>query len=224
MSNWLAAGAFPERKPREQASHVDQYLPYLILRWEDGCHNIACLFRELVERGYQGSYESVRDNLVRLLPTGGKNTAASSSKSPALPSSRQAAFLFLRRPEKLRVEELVAKLRQMNPEVDLAYDLVQQFAQMLRSRRGEHLDAWLAQAESSNLPELQSFAAGIEKDKDAVRAGLTWWISNGMVEGHVTKLKLIRTTELRQSRFSAATPARASCSLSNRHRRARTNL
>ncbi len=194
VSNWLAAGAFPERKPREQVSHVDQYLPYLFQRWEDGCHNIARLFRELVERGYQGSYESVRDNIVRLLPTGRKNTAASSSKSLALPSSRQAAFLFLRRPEKLRVEEqeLLTKLRQMNPEVDLAYDLVQQFAQMLRSRRGEHLDAWLAQTESSNLPELQSFAAGIQKDKDAVRAGLTWWISNGMVEGHVNKLKLIK--------------------------------
>jgi hypothetical protein len=39
---------------------------------------------------------------------------------------------------------------------------------------------------------IQSFAAGIEKDKDAVKAGLTWWINNGMVEGHVTKLKLIK--------------------------------
>ena len=63
---------------------------------------------------------------------------------------------------------------------------------MLRRRTGERLDAWLAQVQCSNLPELQSFAAGVEKDKDAVRAGLTWWINNGMVEGHVTKLKLIK--------------------------------
>ncbi len=42
------------------------------------------------------------------------------------------------------------------------------------------------------LPELQSFASGIEKDKEAVKAGLTWSINNGMVEGHVTKLKLIK--------------------------------
>jgi transposase len=61
---------------------------------------------------------------------------------------------------------------------------------MLRTRTGEHLDIWLAQVENSKLPELQSFASGIEKDKDAVRAGLTWWMNNGMVEGHVTKLKL----------------------------------
>ena len=43
-----------------------------------------------------------------------------------------------------------------------------------------------------DAPELQSFAAGVEKDKDAVKAGLTWPVNNGMVEGHVTKLKLIK--------------------------------
>lgn len=194
VQSWLAAGTFPERKPREQASRLDRYLPYLFQRWEDGCHNIACLFREIVGQGYKGSYESVRDNLVRLLPTGRKNAAGALSKASALPTSRQAAFLFLRRPEKLNVEEQeqLCKLRQINPEVDLAYDLGQQFAQMLRTRTGEHLDAWLNKVESSKLPELQAFAAGIEKDKDAVRAGLTWWINNGMVEGQVTKLKLIK--------------------------------
>jgi transposase len=194
VQRWLTAGTFPERKRREQASQLDRYLPYLILRWEDGCQNIACLFRELVERGYKGSYGSVYDNLVRLLPTGRKHEASSSSKAPALPTSRQAAFLFLRRPDELRVEEQeqLCKLRQIHPEVDLAYDLVQQFAQMLRTRTGEHLDAWLAQVERSKLAELQSFAAGVEKDKEAVRAGLTWWINNGVVEGHVTKLKLIK--------------------------------
>ncbi len=194
VQSWLAAGTFPERKPREQASHLDRYLPYLILRWEDGCHNIARFFRELTEQGYQGSYESVRDHLVRLLPTGRKKLAPTASKMPALATPRQATFLFLRRPEKLRVEEqeMLVKLRQIDPEVDRAYDLVQQFALMLRTRTGERLDAWLTRVQRSELPELQSFAAGIEKDKDAVRAGLTWWISNGMVEGHVNKLKLIK--------------------------------
>jgi len=195
VQRWVAAGAFPERKPREQASQLDRYLPYLCERWEAGCQNMARLFRELVEQGYQGSYASVRDNLVRLLPTGRKNGTSPPSKAPALATSRQATFLFLRRPETLSVEEqeTVAKLRQINSEVDRAYDLVQQFSQMVRTRTGgEQLDGWLDQVERSELLELQSFAAGVKKDLDAVRAGLTWWISNGMVEGHVTKLKLIK--------------------------------
>ncbi len=194
VQRWVAAGTFPERKPREQASPLDRYLPYLCERWEAGCQNIARLFRELVEQGYQGSYASVRDNVVRLLPTGRKNETSPPSKAPVLSTSRQATFLFLRRPETLSVEEqeTLANLRQINPEVDRAYDLVQQFSQMVRTRSGEQLDGWLDQVERSALPEFQSFAAGVKKDLDAVRAGLTWWVSNGMVEGHVTKLKLIK--------------------------------
>ncbi len=173
VQRWLATGTFPERKPREQASQLDQYLPYLFERWEDGCHTIACLFRELVERGYKGSYGSVYDNLVRLLPTGRKNAASSESVAPAFPASRQAAFLFLRRPEKLGVEEQeqLYKLRQINPEVDRAYDLVQQFAHMLRTRSAEHLDGWLEQVQRSQLPELQSKARW---DRERQRGRESW--------------------------------------------------
>ena len=64
---------------------------------------------------------------------------------------------------------MLAKLRQLHSEVDLAYDLVQQFAQLLRTRTGKHFDAWLDQVANSKLPKLQSFAAGIEKDKDGVK-------------------------------------------------------
>ena len=194
VRRWLVSGC-PETARGPYVSRLDCYLPYIFQRWAQGCHNIAQLFRELEARGYRGSYASVHDHIVRRLQFGGRKTPAdASSRTPPLPTPRQAAFLFLHRPEKLRVEEqeTLVKLCQINLEVNLAYELVQQFAQMLRSRTGESLDAWLAQVENSNLPELQSFAAGIEKDKDAVRAGLTWWINNGMVEGHVTKLKLIK--------------------------------
>jgi transposase len=194
VQSWLAAGAFPERKPREQGNLLDRYLPYVVERWAQGCHNIAQIYQELLARGYKGSYASVYGNLVRHLPAGRKHAPGADALSPALLLARQATFLFLRRSEELRAEEreTMLVLRQTHPEVDLMADLVQQFVQMLRTRTGELLDDWLAQVNRSNLPELQSFASGIEKDKDAVRAGLTWWISNGMVEGHVTKLKLIK--------------------------------
>lgn len=93
----------------------------------------------------------------------------------------------------------------------LSYDLIQQFARMLRNRTGDLLDTWLAQVASSNLPELQSFAAGIEKDKDAVRAGLTWWINNGVVEGHVTKLKLIKRQGYGRAGFPRLAKTGPSC-------------
>jgi transposase len=55
-----------------------------------------------------------------------------------------------------------------------AYYLIQDFLAMVHKRVGHRLDAWLAKVVESGLPELLSFASGVEKDKAAVRAGLTW--------------------------------------------------
>lgn len=123
-----------------------------------------------------------------------KNSSQSNELSPAPLSPRQASFLFLRRAEQLTPEEQadLLTLRQTHLEVNHTYELVQQFAQMLRTRTGEQLDTWLAKVAESRIPELQSFLLGIERDKSAVAAGLTLPHSNGIVEGKVNKLKLLK--------------------------------
>lgn len=203
VSNWLAAGAYPETTRGPYVSRIDPYLPYLFQRWEAGCHNMVRLHQELVARGYKGSYASVRDHLVRRLPEGKKNASKGAKLTPAPLPSRQAMFLFLRRLEDLDKEEraTILQLRQSHAELDLAYDLVQEFATMLRTRTGENLDAWLTKAVASQIPELQSFVVGVERDKAAVRAGLTRLESNGIVEGKVNKLKLIKRMGYGRARF-----------------------
>ncbi len=89
-------------------------------------------------------------------------------------------------------QETLALLRSLHPEVDQAYELVQQFTKMLRTRTGEQLDTWLQKVRESSIRELQGFVTGRERDKKAVKAGLTLSISNGMVEGKVNKLKLVK--------------------------------
>ena len=63
---------------------------------------------------------------------------------------------------------------------------------MLRERKGERLDSWLARVEQQGVTELQSFAQGLRKDYDAVKNGLTLQWSQGPVEGHVHRLKLLK--------------------------------
>lgn len=194
VSNWLAEGCYPETTRGPYVSRIDPYLPYLFQRWESGCHNMVRLHQELVARGYKGSYASVRDHLMRRLPGGKKNTCKGARLSPAPLPARHVTFLFLRRPEDLGKEEqgTMLQLRQSHRELGLAYDLVQEFAKIVRTRTGEDLDAWLAKALASQIPEFQSFVLGVERDKAAVRAGLTRPESNGIVEGKVNKLKLIK--------------------------------
>jgi hypothetical protein len=194
VSRWLGSGTFPEQQPRPRKIGLDPHLPFLRERWEAGCHNIAQLYRELVAGGYTHSYESVYEQLVRLLPEGRKNPQAPDllPRPPVL--ARQAVFLFLRRPADLSSEEqeTLALLRSLHSEVNQAYELVQQFAHMLRTRTGEQLDDWLEKVRASQIRAFQSFVLGVERDKAAVLAGLTLPQNNGVVEGKVNKLKLIK--------------------------------
>jgi hypothetical protein len=125
------------------------------------------LHRELVAAGYPLSYRLVHKQLARYLPEGRKNPASPIQlpRPPVL--ARHAVFLFLRRPtEELSSEdqETLALLRSLHAEVDQAYTLVQQFANMLRTRTGEQLDDWLSLVRASKIRELQGVVLSVVRD------------------------------------------------------------
>jgi transposase len=59
-------------------------------------------------------------------------------------------------------------------------------------RQGQHLNAWIAAAEASDIAPLRGFATGLLADYDAVLAGLSLPWSSGAVEGNVTRIKAIK--------------------------------
>jgi transposase len=89
--------------------------------------------------------------------------------------------------------------------VNQAYELVQQFAHMLRTRTGQQLDAWLEQVRERGIRELQGFVVSIERDKAAVVAGLTLPQNDGLVEGKVEFAQTHQADDVRESSISAVT-------------------
>lgn len=63
---------------------------------------------------------------------------------------------------------------------------------LVRERRGADLAAWITAASSSGIAALVRFAQGLQEDLVAIQAGLTLAWSNGVVEGHVNRLKLLK--------------------------------
>jgi len=109
-------------------------------------------------------------------------------------AGRQVVWLFIRKSKDLTDEEQtrLSALRQASALIETIYGLVQDFLIMVREQQGERLDGWLDAIQASQIPELQSFAQGIQRDKEAVVAGLTQLYSNGPVEAQVHKLKLVK--------------------------------
>ncbi|HEX9132370.1 MAG TPA: transposase [Ktedonobacteraceae bacterium] len=193
LRDWLKRGAFPEAKRRrKRQSSFDAFAPNVLKRWQSGERNGLVLFQEIKAQGYPGTERSVYRSLKTL-----KQAEVSTASNPARIqkySANTAVWLFVRDLDVLQQGERedLATFCQASAVLKRAYGLVQEFLTMVHKREGHCLDAWLEKIMQSDLPELQSFACGVEKDKAAVRAGLTWPVNNGMVEGFVTKLKLIK--------------------------------
>ena len=116
---------------------------------------------------------------------------------------REVTNWILRHPHTLDPAEQ-ARLQQVLahcPQLRAAATHVGAFAEMMCGRHGDRLDAWLAAVEADTLIPLHRFAAGLRRDYDAVRAGLTLEHSSGRVEGTVNKIKMIERQMFGRANF-----------------------
>jgi transposase len=194
VQSWLAHETYPETHyhSRRHRSRFDAYIPYVQQRWDQGCHNIQQIWREIKAQGYPHSDRALRAHLE---PLRGKREAKfREAASLEHFSAKEATWLLIRPFKDLdeKEQQELAAIRQTSETTETISHLVQGFLQMVRQRRGEHLDAWIGTVHACHIRELNSFVAGLERDKAAVLAGLTLPESNGQVEGQITKLKLIK--------------------------------
>lgn len=211
VRRYVAAGAFPEMAERcKRPSILDPYLAYLQQRWAEGCHNGAQLYRDIKGQGYTGSKSLVGRWVAdqrRGLPRKRREAATSNSGKGQPPvrrwSVRRVAWLLLRAPNALTSDDQAAldRVLEASPAILCAYQLAQDFQKIVRQRASDAFEPWLQEVAGSGVPALQTFAAGLERDKAAVFAALTLPWSNGQTEGQVNRLKLIKRSMYGRANF-----------------------
>jgi transposase len=193
IQRWVTQDSYVQTNyHHKHHSRYEAYAPYVQKRWEEGCHNIQQLWREIKAQGYPHSDRALRRQL------GARPGKKKESLSPASPLDRfeakTAVWLFIRPLKDLDEKERadLKALREVSETVETIYQLVQEFLQMVRKRGGKQLEDWLIKVHACHIPELRRFARGIELDLAAVLAGLTLSYNNGQTEGQVTRIKLIK--------------------------------
>lgn len=198
------------------------YVAYLQERWDAGCHDNRQLLEALREHGYRGSVRPIvqwtmlrRPLLPNYRPPPGRRPARhvelfvppdqkakETSSSSSLQASRRLVWLLLHADEQLddEAKQLRTRLCQL-PEMALAQKLTQQFRALMREKAGEGLSIWLETCQSSGISELVSFAEGLQREEPIIRAAIESPHSNGVTEGHVNRLKMIKRTAYGRASF-----------------------
>jgi transposase/DNA-binding CsgD family transcriptional regulator len=174
------------------------YVPYLIRRWRESGANSAELWREIRGLGYTHSARTVCRFITSLRRASEAGLAPEAQTSPYTrpsgPSPRAVSFTLVRPAAKRspEAEIYVEQLCQLDPGIAQAYALTQAFLVLVRERRGHALEGWMTEAADSGIAEVARFARGLQADLPAIKAGLTLEWSNGVTEGQIHRLKLVK--------------------------------
>jgi transposase len=121
----------------------------------------------------------------------------------ALEAPRHLVWLLIRNASELNEQEqrTLSFLREQ-PTIEDLYSLVQSYFKLMRERDAEALDPWIEKCLTCRIPDLVTFAQGLQRDYAAIKAALTLPYSNGPVEGQINKLKFVKRSMYGRGSFN----------------------
>jgi transposase len=182
----------PKTRRSRTGRLLDPYKPYVIQRWNEGCHNASQIFREIQKQGFPGQITIVRD-FVR--PLRQKDTSVNPDPiQQRLPSLRKLTWFILRRTEQRTKEDekVLDHISNEKDKLSTTIILARRFATIIRKQQASELDPWLIEAGESSYKVWRNFANSLKRDYDAVHAALMFQWSNGPTEGHINRLKCLK--------------------------------
>jgi transposase len=176
---------------RTRQNLLDQHLPWLDDQWASGCQNGAELWRRLLARGFRGSLRVISEWATRRR----RVEKADAQNLQRIPSARTIARLMtIGRDVLTKAETItVAAIEASVPTLVEAREIIAGFHLMIRRSAGGGLLPWTERARASLVA---SFARGVMNDEAAVQAAITSPWSNGHIEGQITRLKLVKTSNV----------------------------
>lgn len=156
----------------------------------------------LCEKGYTGSVASLRMFMQK------ERTRMREQKEQDTPRSEfiqrkslcQLIYKKLENVTTITASQYEQALKKY-PSLSILYSLVKEFHTATFSKKPEKLDTWIESAKKQNIPELQPFEEGILKDSTAIKNGIIYPYNNGLAEGSVNKIKVIKRTMYGRNSF-----------------------
>ena len=70
--------------------------------------------------------------------------------------------------------------------------MLKEIHRIVFSQKSDELDEWLIKSGKLDIDEINTYILGLKNDLDAVKNGIYYKYNNGLAEGSVNKIKLIK--------------------------------
>lgn len=157
----------------------------------------GCTFRQIEEAirkdGYDGASSTVRMYTTRERKL--MKEAKADNTGPVEKIERKWLIRLLYKPidevKKISQKQL-DRVIERHPLIDEVHDIVKTFKETLFSKKPEELEKWMEDAERLKIEKIDSFVNGLRRDIDAVKKAIELDYNNGLAEGSVNKLKVVK--------------------------------
>jgi hypothetical protein len=192
-----SSGDYGNRKPGKLNPYTDKI---------DAMLRERRTFREIETAiradGYDGAASTIRMYATRqrkLLKAALENAVGNSE----LIERKWVTKLLYQPIEKIKgiTEDQVERVIAEYPVIGVLYGVVRSFKEMMFAKRVHEIDSWIAEAGSHGIDEITGFINGISGDLEAVKNAIRYEYNNGLAEGSVNKLKLIKRIMYGRSSF-----------------------
>jgi len=96
---------------------------------------------------------------------------------------------------------LYEKIIKRYPVIESIINLVNEFKHLLESKNVEKLEEWIEKASNLKIRKKDKFVNGLKRDIQAVRNAIIYEYNNGLAEGSVNKLKVIKRITYGRNKF-----------------------
>ena len=207
IDKWIQLDELPERsRMQPRPGMPESFRDYLRQSWEAGCRHGRTLFAEIRKLGYIGCYSGLAKFLspwrqpraetrraISAFPDALQLQVTTSTGSRQL--SPQVAVALL---GKIRAEltskqaQIVDTLKRQCPGFAVMRKLVFSFRAILRGGKVTTLHRWMEDARKTGIHSLVRFVRTLKQDLSAVESAVSKPWSNGPVEGHINRLKMLK--------------------------------
>lgn len=184
-------------------SGIDEFYDYIIKKLSSGMSR-KNVYKKLIQKGYRGGQTAAYDYMNKIAERFQINVALyRNSSAEAIQKkkklqkydhiSRTGIFRFLWKNHEMP-DRHKSYLMNAYPQIMQLKSCIQEFRMIFQLKNMPFLYLFIEKYKRSELKEISRFASGLEKDMSAVENAVADSLSNGLVEGTNSKLKMIKRT------------------------------